>query len=177
MYSPSPPSQSPVHTQPEAAVAIALPLPSSEQRVPTTSAKQRVLTHTSHPQPPCPLPSNSRTGSALPPAELTPPLTSASPLPSHDKLSLPRLNLAFDGSPLTYRTAKTGPKAIHWLQAETEEFDRLLESHTITPIHRDEQPIDRRGDTTYYNPQPKQKRDARGTAGGNTNQLQQDHRH
>ena len=82
-------------------------------------------------------------------------LTSSTP-------SLPRLNLAPDGSPLTYRTAKAGPDAAHWLQAEIEELDRLIDSDTILPIHYADQPADRRSDTTYYNPQTKQKRDAKG---------------
>ena len=67
-----------------------------------------------------------------------------------------------------------GPDAAHWLQAEIEELDRLLASDTIPPIHYADQPADRRRDTTYYNPQTKQKRDPdghttyriRGTAGG-----------
>jgi Reverse transcriptase (RNA-dependent DNA polymerase) len=95
-------------------------------------------------------------------------------LPASSTPSLPPLNLAPDGSPLTYRTAKAGPDAAHWLQAEIEELDRLIDSDTILPIHYADQPADRRSDTTYYNPQTKQKRDAeghityriRGTAGG-----------
>lgn len=84
------------------------------------------------------------------------------------------LNLSADGSPLTYSKAKAGPDAARWLQAESEEFDRLFTSHTIKPIHQSNQPPDRRRDTTYFNPQTKQKIDSlgattyriRGTAGG-----------
>ena len=84
------------------------------------------------------------------------------------------LNLAADGSPLTYSKAKAGPDAARWLQAEAEEFDRLLTSHTIKPILQCDQPTDRRRDTTYVNPRTKQKIDStdsttyriRGTAGG-----------
>lgn len=67
------------------------------------------------------------------------------------------LNLAVEGSPLTYSKAKAGPVAARWLQAEAEEFDRLLTSHTIKHIIQCDQPTDRRRDTTYFNPQTKQK--------------------
>ena len=84
------------------------------------------------------------------------------------------LNPANDNSPLTYTKAKTGPDAPQWLKAESEEFDRLFESHTMQPIHLERQPYDRRSNTTYFNPQTKQKTDTagsiifriRGTAGG-----------
>ena len=84
------------------------------------------------------------------------------------------LNLAQDGSPLTYSKAKAGPDAALWLQAETEEFDRLFHSKTMQPIYAHEQPASRRRDTTYFNPQTKQKINSagittyriRGTAGG-----------
>ena len=36
-------------------------------------------------------------------------------------------------------------------------------SNTIRPIHCSDQPAERRADTTYYNPQPKEKCDAAGT--------------
>ena len=84
------------------------------------------------------------------------------------------LNLAADGSLLTYSKAKAGPDAARWLQAEAEELDGLLMSHTIKAILQCDQPTDRRRDTTYFNPQTKQKIDStgsttyriRGTAGG-----------
>ena len=84
------------------------------------------------------------------------------------------LNLAQDGSPLTYSKAKAGPDSALWLQAEAEEFDRLFLSQTMQPIHYHAQPANRRGDTTYFNPQTKQKITSagdttyriRGTAGG-----------
>jgi Reverse transcriptase (RNA-dependent DNA polymerase) len=84
------------------------------------------------------------------------------------------LNLDEHGQPLRYSTAKTGPNALQWQQAESEELDRLLATETIRPIFLDQQPIDRRRDTTYYNPQTKEKQNAagertyrvRGTIGG-----------
>jgi hypothetical protein len=50
-----------------------------------------------------------------------------------------------------------GPDAQHWRQAAAEEFDRLFASGTMHAIRAEDQPADRRRDTTYYNPQPKQK--------------------
>ena len=83
-----------------------------------------------------------------------------------------RLNL--DDSPLTYRTATHGPDSEDWYIAETAEIDRLLVTTTMHAIHLHQQPSDRRGDTNYYNPKPKEKYDddmnkvfrIRGTAGG-----------
>ena len=94
-----------------------------------------------------------------------------SSLPS---LAFAALNLDSNGNPLTYKTAKAGPNAAQWFTAEGEEICRLIDSKTIRPIRPDTQPVDRRGDTTYYNPQPKEKLAAdnsttyriRGTAGG-----------
>ena len=79
-----------------------------------------------------------------------------------------------DGSPLTFRTAKHGADRPQWQDAEDTEIDRLLATATMHAIHLDQQPLDRRGDTTYYNPKPKEKYDdnmnkvyrIRGTAGG-----------
>ena len=103
---------------------------------------------------------------------LSPP---ASPLnvPLHT-VNFATLNLDTTGQPLTYNTALQGPDRAHWIAAEAEEFDRLFATETITPIHTTDQPIDRRKDTTYYNPQVKQKQDdsgrvtyrIRGTIGG-----------
>ena len=84
------------------------------------------------------------------------------------------LSLSIDGSPLTFTKAKAGPDRLQWLLAEIAEFDRLFTSKTLRPIHAHQQPHHRRQDTTYYNPQTKQKVDAtgattyriRGTAGG-----------
>eukprot|EP01036_Dinobryon_divergens_P061842 gene61842-biopygen29750 len=86
----------------------------------------------------------------------------------------PTLNVNPDGSPLTYRTATHGAERPHWKDAEDAEFDRLLDTGTMHPIHLAQQPPDRRSDTTYYNPKPKEKYDddmhkvyrIRGTAGG-----------
>ena len=84
------------------------------------------------------------------------------------------LNVNPDGSPLTYRTATHGADSADWLKAEDTEWDRLLGTKTCHAIHLHQQPLDRRGDTTYYNPKPKEKYDddmnkvyrIRGTAGG-----------
>ena len=54
------------------------------------------------------------------------PLSSLKPPPA-----LAPLNLAPDGSHLTYRTAEAGPDAACWQQAEVDEFDRLFASHRL----------------------------------------------
>ena len=85
------------------------------------------------------------------------------------------LNLTADGVPLTYRLVKSGPDAALWEEAECDEFDRLMErTQTMKPIQPQDQPQDRRKDTTYYTPQPVEKmlatggktRRIRGAAGG-----------
>ena len=76
--------------------------------------------------------------------------------------------------PLTYRTATRREESEQWKDAEDTEKDRLLETKTMHSIHLHQQPLDRRGGTTYYNPKPKEKYDddmhkvyhIRGTAGG-----------
>lgn len=187
MYSPMPPSPPEPLPPPPAPVPLpAAPPPSPSPLTPPRAAhvrftlpppKQRVpyapVFRPHSPPPDQRVPTPSEPMSLPPPTPLPPPDTATSQ--THPAIStLSPLNLAPDGSPLTYRKATTGPNAIQWLQAEEEEFDRLIASNTIRPIHRHEQPLDRRGDTTYYNPQTKQKRDAlghttyriRGTAGG-----------
>jgi hypothetical protein len=67
------------------------------------------------------------------------------------------LNVNPDSSPLTYRTATHGPESADWHAAEAAEIDRLLDTATMHAIHLHQQPSDRRGDTTYYNPKPKEK--------------------
>ena len=85
------------------------------------------------------------------------------------------LNLNADGSPLTYKTARAGPDREHWYAAEDAEISRLIDTGTMTAIMRNSQPTNRRKDTTYYNPKPKEKFDLdntsklyriRGTIGG-----------
>jgi len=84
------------------------------------------------------------------------------------------LNVNPDGSPLTFRTATRGIDRPSWKVAEDTEISRLLTTSTMHPIHLQQQPMDRRSDTTYYNPKPKEKYDddmnkvyrIRGTAGG-----------
>ena len=93
---------------------------------------------------------------------------------------LPRerpLNLSDEGTVLAFRTAiaPSCPDAFSWQQAHVEELDRLLgATHTMHAIMPADQPTDRRPDTTYYNPQIKEKIApdgtrtfrVRGTAGG-----------
>jgi hypothetical protein len=87
----------------------------------------------------------------------------------------PSLNLDQYGKPLTFSSALRGENKDRWVQAEFEEICRLIDTKTIRPILITEQPLDRRGDTTYYNPKPKEKINAngektyriRGTIGGN----------
>ena len=67
------------------------------------------------------------------------------------------LNLNADGSPLTYKTARAGPDRAQWYAAEDVEISRLLDTVTMRPMLRATQPTDRRRDTTYYNPKPKEK--------------------
>lgn len=84
------------------------------------------------------------------------------------------LNLAPDGSQLAYAKAIRGKEQLQWRVAEEEEFARLFLSKTMRPIHGKDQPSDRRRDTSYYNPQIKEKYDSldnktfrvRGTIGG-----------
>ena len=89
------------------------------------------------------------------------------------------LNLNPDGSPLTYRSALHGPNGAHWRQEEGNEICKLIDTETIHPVLPSDQPHDRRQDTTYYNPQVREKpglptisgeettlRRVRGTIGG-----------
>ena len=84
------------------------------------------------------------------------------------------LNLDEHGKKLTYASAMKGPNRTHWQQATAEEFTRLFKSGTMKPMHKHDQPKDRAKDTTYYNPQTKEKINmedtktyrVRGTAGG-----------
>lgn len=86
----------------------------------------------------------------------------------------PVLNLDDTGNPLTFAKAVQGPDAASWRQAEIEEFIRLIEvTETMHAIMPHDQPAERKQDTTYYNPQCKEKiKDGvktyrvRGTAGG-----------
>jgi hypothetical protein len=67
------------------------------------------------------------------------------------------LNLDEHGSPLTFASARNGPNKLHWIQAEKEEICRLIDTGTIKAISPHDQPENRRKDTTYYNPKPKEK--------------------
>ena len=79
-------------------------------------------------------------------------------LPTPMRATAP-LNVNPDGSPLTYRTATHGPESEDWHTAEATEIDHLLATTTMHAIHLHQQPSDRRGDTTYHNPKPKEKYD------------------
>jgi hypothetical protein len=59
------------------------------------------------------------------------------------------LNVNPDGSPLAIRCIERRP---NWKMAEDTEISRLLDTTTMHPIQLHQQPVDRRGDTTYYNP-------------------------
>ena len=72
------------------------------------------------------------------------------------------LNLDTSGQPFHYKSALHGPDRKHWILAELEEFDRLFATQTIIPLLNCGQPPERRKDTTYYNPQVKQKYDENG---------------
>ena len=76
------------------------------------------------------------------------------------------LNLDTSGQPLTYKSALHGLNRKHLILAEAEEFDRLFATKTIIPLLNCDQPPERRKDTTYYNPQVKQKHDENGVVGG-----------
>ena len=89
-------------------------------------------------------------------------------------LDVATLNLDGDGNPLKWSTALKGPDKDAWINADAEEFIRLLDTtSTMRPILPRDQPADRRKDTTYYNRVVKIKvkngvRDfrVRGTVGG-----------
>ena len=70
----------------------------------------------------------------------------ASPLALHTAATL---NLDGLGRPLKYRSAKSGPNTLHWLQAEGEEIQRLLDTATIRAIHAADQPDERSGGNTH----------------------------
>ena len=185
-FSPPPPTlQSltdapPLLPSPEQRVLPILPspLPPSERVLPSSPppptpllSTASTLPHLTHPEQrvsPAATPLSQSTAACITSAEPALP-SSATPSPAP-----PPLNLSPDGSPLTYKNAKLGTDALHWLLAESEEFTRLFTSKTLRPIHAQDQPIPRRADTTYYNPKTKQKRDPsgnityriRGTAGG-----------
>jgi hypothetical protein len=67
------------------------------------------------------------------------------------------LNLSADGTPLNFKKALDSPDAPKWDLANEAEFDRLLGPKIMTAIQPHEQPIDRRGDTTYMSPQVREK--------------------
>jgi hypothetical protein len=90
-------------------------------------------------------------------------------------MSDPILNLTDDGKVLTFRSAMRSKDAHLWTESNGEELARLIDTKTLCPIHRKDQPIEQRHLTTYYNPQVKEKLDSagnkvrrvRGTFGGN----------
>lgn len=152
------------------------PPPPSPHRHLITAPTLPSLTHPEQRVSPTTTPTTQSTAACITTLQSAPPPSTMSPPPTPD-ISSPTptpLNLSPDGSPLTYKNAKLGADAPHWLLAESEEFTRLFASNTLRPLHAHEQPITRRADTTYYNPKTKQKRDPsgnityriRGTAGG-----------
>ena len=72
------------------------------------------------------------------------------------------LNLTASGAPFTRANVMSGPDAVLWHQAESEEYSRLTDSKTFHPIHHHQLPPGRVA--TYYNPQYKEKIDHNGAA-------------
>ena len=155
----------PPPTQVSSPTAVGLTDPAAEQRVVTPQHA-----HSSVP--------DADTSAHGPNRPFTaPPVRPTVPLPP--TLYAPRvannaLNLDDAGQPLTYASAKAGSNAPQWQIAEIEELDRLLRTETIRPMFVADQPLQRRRDTTYYNPQTKEKETTsgertfriRGTIGG-----------
>ena len=67
------------------------------------------------------------------------------------------LNLNADGTPLNYRGTYRSSHSSEWRRMDGAEISRLIDTATITAILRHDCPPDRRKDTTYYNPKPKEK--------------------
>ena len=92
----------------------------------------------------------------------------------HSRIGQPLLNVNPSGGNLTYNSAMAGPHRSIWLQESDNEIRKLITATTIRAMHRQDQPHDRRSDTTYYSPQVKEKLDnnnnylrrVRGTLGG-----------
>ena len=62
------------------------------------------------------------------------------------------LNLDVRGNPLKWSTALKSEDRDAWVAADAAEFIRLIETtQTMRPIHPQDQPAERRKDTTYYN--------------------------
>ena len=98
------------------------------------------LTYTRPPLPP-PVPSH--------PTWFLPPSSS---LPAVSSYGAPVLNLDPSGSPLTFRSALSGPHRLQWLLASDTELVKLVETtRTICPVHFAASP------PTYFNPIPKEK--------------------
>ena len=68
-----------------------------------------------------------------------------------------RLNLDDFNRPLTFKRAMEDSHREAFLIADIAEFSKYFDTECIRPIHPHEQPIDRRGDTTYYSKQVKEK--------------------
>ena len=175
---PHPPIQSVVTALQEIVDLYCAPLPiqPAQQLSPSLlpAALQRVVQVAAPSSPAAPSNSSNLPNISFPTVSAAVP---TQPAPIHHTLhsaNSATLNLDVTGKPLTYATAIHGPDRHHWITAEAEEFDRLFATKTLTPLHIADQPIDRRKDTTYYNPQVKMKRDEsghisyriRGTIGG-----------
>ena len=68
----------------------------------------------------------------------------------HSSMSDPILNLAVDGKVLTYRSAMRSKDAQLWTASNGEGIARLIDTKTLCPVHRKDQPIEQRHLTTYY---------------------------
>ena len=154
-----------------------LHIPAAEQRVVTKASDTGTSLEQRHPL----VPGAGRDSLIGPNILLHAPQRPSIPVPPHITTSSfqpasanTALNLDDRGQPLTYASAKAGTNAPHWQHAESEELDRLLATHTIRPLQYSDQPLHRRQDTTYYNPQTKEKETPdgrrtyriRGTIGG-----------
>ncbi len=126
------------------------PAPAAAQRVPSTrkdNARAQVSDLLSR----APFnPARPRQPRGNPVASANAVTASASPLPP-TAADISVFNLDADGKPLTWRTAQSGPDRVHWLEADNVEFRRLFDTSSWHAIQPQDQPFDRRKDTTYYN--------------------------
>ncbi len=73
-------------------------------------------------------------------------------LPAVSSAGAPVLNRNPSGSPLTFRSALSGPYRAQWLLASDTELVKLVETtRTLCPVHFASSP------PTYFNPIPKEK--------------------
>ena len=85
-----------------------------------------------------------------------------------------RLNIDDHGRPLTFQRAMQDSHRSAFEIADAVEFSKIFDTQCVIPIHKHDQPADRRQDTTYYSKQVREKYDethtyqarVRGVAGG-----------